>query len=145
MLVFLIFSDLVYFEWNLSVSSKSMSFEKSLTSNVGSGFDRDSWRSESLTRVRITNGTGFKTVVGNAVFTPGGKYYFVVRILKGSLIKIGITRSQENNEVVSLFANRVYRLSVTACKDGLYIMVRSDMEATHQVLNLANPSTRVTY
>ena len=93
---------LVYFEWNQTASSKSMSFEKSLTSSVGSGFDRDSWRSESLTRVKITNGTGFKSVVGNAVLAPGGKYYFVVRILKGSLIKIGITRSQENNEVVSL-------------------------------------------
>ena len=57
--------DVVYFEWNQAISSKSMSFEKSLTNYGGSGFDRDSWRSESLTRVKITNGTGFKTVVGN--------------------------------------------------------------------------------
>ena len=56
-------------------------------------YDRDGWRAESLTRVRITNGTGFKSVVGNVALSPGGKYYFVVRILKGSLIKIGITRS----------------------------------------------------
>ena len=78
-----------------------MSFEKSLNNCGGLTLDRESWRSESLTRVKITNGTGFKSIVGNAVFSPGGKYYFVVRILRGSLIKIGITRRQENNEVVS--------------------------------------------
>jgi len=56
--------------------------------------------------VNKTNGTGFKSVVGEAVLNSGGKYYFVVRILKGTLIKIGITKSQDNNEVVSqLFAN----------------------------------------
>jgi hypothetical protein len=40
----------------------------------------------------VKEGTGFKSTLGNYVFTPGDKYYFEIYINKGQLIKIGIAR-----------------------------------------------------
>lgn len=44
-----------------------------------------------------TDGSGFKSAIGDQVrsiinkeFTPGYKYYFELKIVKGSLIKIGV-------------------------------------------------------
>lgn len=41
----------------------------------------------------VSEGSGFKSVVGNLAFTEGNKYYFEIYVIKGSLIKIGVTKS----------------------------------------------------
>jgi hypothetical protein len=46
-----------------------------------------------LTHVKVKDGSGFKTVVGDTPMTPGGRYFFQVQIHKGILIKIGVTKA----------------------------------------------------
>ncbi|CAD8080475.1 unnamed protein product [Paramecium sonneborni] len=41
-------------------------------------------------QVIATDGSGFKSAIGDQEFTPGYKYYYEIKILKGSLIKIGV-------------------------------------------------------
>jgi hypothetical protein len=46
------------------------------------------------------DGSGFKSVIGNMPFTPGYRYYYEVKIDKGSLIKIGVCLDSVNVEEV---------------------------------------------
>lgn len=57
---------------------------------------------EALTGIKVRVGTGFKTVLGGTPLTAGGKYYFAVKVLEGSRIKIGVASFQQNLEQVSL-------------------------------------------
>ena len=41
-----------------------------------------------------TTGSGFKTVLGNEIFSEGGRYYFEIFINKGHLLKIGVCRPE---------------------------------------------------
>jgi hypothetical protein len=114
-----------------------MEYEKPIPSSTKLTYCRDNWHSESLTRVRVTNGNGFKTVVGDVMLNSGGKYYFVVRIIRGTLIKIGISKLQSNSEVVSAPLFNSLRLSATAHRVGLFIMESYVMAATHLELSMA--------
>lgn len=51
----------------------------------------DDLHGEALSGLKVRDGTGFKTVMGDVALPAGGKYYFVLKIVQGSLIKIGIT------------------------------------------------------
>ena len=46
---------------------------------------------DSLTTIYCREGSGFKTVLGDIMLPAGGKYFFLMRVVKGALIKIGIT------------------------------------------------------
>lgn len=69
-----------FFEWSTTKKSKNLAL------------------SDENLKVRVTEGSGFKTVLGNMAFKPGGKYYFEVFIIKGNLIKIGVSRDSINFE-----------------------------------------------
>ena len=43
------------------------------------------------TTARVVDGSGFKTVIGNPKLPKGGRYFFQVQIVKGILIKIGVS------------------------------------------------------
>jgi hypothetical protein len=51
--------------------------------------------------LKVRDGSGFKSVIGDTAMAAGGKYFFVFKIVQGSLIKIGVTTSQDNLEQVS--------------------------------------------
>ncbi len=50
---------------------------------------------------------------------PGNRYYFEIYIVKGNLIKIGISKGTDFLEEVKLFN---FRHLVTMKMDGLFIM-----------------------
>jgi hypothetical protein len=41
----------------------------------------------------------FKSTFGNIILTPGFRYYFEIKFLKGSNFKIGVSRSKRNLDV----------------------------------------------
>ena len=51
--------------------------------------------------VTVSDGNTFKTVIGDAAMTPGGRYFFEVQIKSGNLIKIGVCRRTIDPEKVS--------------------------------------------
>ena len=51
--------------------------------------------------VTVSDDSGFKTVIGDAPMTPGGRYYYEVKLHSGDLIKIGVCRPSVNTELVS--------------------------------------------
>ena len=51
--------------------------------------------------VTVSDGNTFKTVIGDAAMTPGGRYFFEVQINSGYLLKIGICRKTIDSEMVS--------------------------------------------
>ena len=52
--------------------------------------------------VTVSDGNAFKTVIGDEAMTPGGRYFFEVKINAGYLIKIGICRNSVDSEQVSV-------------------------------------------
>ena len=42
--------------------------------------------------VTVSDGNSFKTVLGDQAMTPGGRYFFELKIKKGYLLKVGICR-----------------------------------------------------
>ena len=48
--------------------------------------------SEDGLSVKVINGAGFKTSFGSEGFSERERYYFEVKIIKGTLIKIGVSR-----------------------------------------------------
>ncbi|CAD8081887.1 unnamed protein product [Paramecium sonneborni] len=73
-------------------------------------------------QVIATDGSGFKSAIGDQEFTPGYKYYYEIKILKGSLIKIGVcTKNGLFQDVNSML--HLSKLSVIMKKDGQSIMV----------------------
>ena len=50
--------------------------------------------------VVVSDGNSFKTVIGNEPMTPGGRYFFEVKLTAGFMTKIGICRGQiDTNKV----------------------------------------------
>lgn len=47
--------------------------------------------------VTVSDGNAFKTVIGDQPMTPGGRYFFEVRVNAGQLIKIGVCRNTFSN------------------------------------------------
>lgn len=47
--------------------------------------------------VTVSDGNAFKTVLGGQPMTPGGRYFFEVRVNAGQLMKIGICRKTFGN------------------------------------------------
>jgi hypothetical protein len=41
----------------------------------------------------------FKTVYGNNELTPGFRYYFEIKLLKGSNFKIGVSKNRKNMDI----------------------------------------------
>jgi len=80
-----------FFQWNKKESTTKVEFQDG---PIGYPF-------ESQTTVRVRDGTGFKTVIGDVPLVAGGKYFFKVKINNGSLIKIGVCRKSVNIEQVS--------------------------------------------
>lgn len=48
--------------------------------------------SEDRLHTKVINGAGFKTSFGTVAFTEKERYYFEIQVLKGTLIKIGVSR-----------------------------------------------------
>lgn len=69
---------IVFFGWDANESSKKIEFAEPVSE-----------RGQSLTSVKVRDGSGFKTVLGDALLPAGGKYFYQVQIKQGSLIKIG--------------------------------------------------------
>lgn len=80
--------DWAFFQWNKKESTTKVEFQDG---PIGYPF-------ESQTTVRVRDGTGFKTVIGDVPLVAGGKYFFKVKINNGSLIKIGVCRKSVNIE-----------------------------------------------
>ena len=52
--------------------------------------------SEDKLTAKVINGAGFKTSFGTEAFTEKERYYFEVQVVKGTLIKIGVSRKMSN-------------------------------------------------
>ena len=51
--------------------------------------------------VTVSDGNSFKTVIGDQPMTPGGRYYFEIKVNSGYLIKVGVCRqSIDSNKVI---------------------------------------------
>ena len=48
--------------------------------------------SEDRLTWKVVNGAGFKTSFGTQAFTEKERYYFEIQVIKGTLIKIGVSR-----------------------------------------------------
>ena len=48
--------------------------------------------SEDRLTAKVVNGAGFKTSFGTQAFTEKERYYFEVQVIKGTLLKIGVSR-----------------------------------------------------
>ena len=51
--------------------------------------------------VTVSDGNSFKTVIADQPMTPGGRYFYELRVKSGYLIKIGICRRTVDVETVS--------------------------------------------
>lgn len=81
--------------------------------------DLTEFHREALTSIKVRDGSGFKTVMGDVALPAGGKYFFVFKIVQGTLIKIGVTSSPDNLEQVSISEfTSAWRLSVTQKRGG---------------------------
>ena len=103
------FIIIVLFKWDKTQSSQAVKFESSgsvtqlptqasgLNSPVVIDNYEDEYENEFLRPVTVTvsDGNTFKTVVGDQPMTPGGRYFFELRVNAGYLIKIGICRKAE--------------------------------------------------
>ena len=47
---------------------------------------------EDRLTAKVINGAGFKTSFGTQAFTERERYYFEIQVIKGTLIKIGVSR-----------------------------------------------------
>jgi len=83
---------LVLFGWDPSQSSKKVDLL----------YQASCIHRESVTDVRVRDGTGFKTVLGDVQMPAGGRYLFQVKIMQGSLIKIGVCRNLLSADQVSV-------------------------------------------
>ena len=52
--------------------------------------------------VTVSDGHTFKTVIGNQPMTAGGRYFYEIKVNSGTLIKIGVCRSQVDTEQVGI-------------------------------------------
>lgn len=50
--------------------------------------------------VTVSDGNAFKTVIGDQPMTPGGRYFFEMRVNSGYLLKIGVCRKTINVDKV---------------------------------------------
>ena len=53
--------------------------------------------------VTVSDGNAFKTVIGDQPMTPGGRYFFEMRVNSGYLLKIGVSRKTINVDKVGPF------------------------------------------
>ena len=63
-----------FFEWDTTQTSKKLQVL------------------EDPLKVKAIDGTGFKSTLGNMDFLPGERYYFQISVVKGRLLKIGVSR-----------------------------------------------------
>ena len=103
---------IAFFKWNREQSSKHVKFLEQLTEkstdeldDVDTSFEEE-FVNEYLvpSRVTVQKGLSFKTVIGNQPMTPGGRYFFEIRVTSGYLIKIGVCKKQVAPEIVSLIS-----------------------------------------
>lgn len=87
--------SIVHFGWNKSQSSTKVDLAP------------DSIYSDSSTEIIVRDGKGFKSVFGDIELQSGGKYFYQVKLVQGSLMKIGICRNFVNAEQVSFFLNQI--------------------------------------
>ena len=66
------------FEWDKELTSKKLQVQ------------------EDPLRVKVIDGSGFKSTLGNANFEPGERYFFQINVIKGQLLKIGVSRKDIN-------------------------------------------------
>jgi len=52
--------------------------------------------SDDKLTVKVVNGAGFKTSFGTEPFTAKERYYFEIQVIKGTLIKIGVSRKMKS-------------------------------------------------
>jgi hypothetical protein len=127
----------VYFGWNPRHCSQKIDLFRQASS-------LNDFQTDSLTNVKVRDGSGFKTVLGDITLSSGGKYYFVLKIVSGSLFKIGISSPQPNLEKVKKIVFNYYRLFVILKMVGLFIMESYVMVVILVASNLEVVSNQVT-
>lgn len=129
----------MFFGWNPRHCSQKIDLFRQASS-------LNDFQTDSLTNVKVRDGSGFKTVLGDITLSSGGKYYFVLKIVSGSLFKIGISSPQPNLEKVkkNRFFFNYYRLFVILIMVGLYIMESCVMVVILVASNLEVVSNQVT-
>ena len=68
-----------------------------------SDLEEEEYINENLRPVTVvvSDGNSFKTVIGDSSMTPGGRYYYEVKLTEGVMTKIGICRNQIDTSKVS--------------------------------------------
>ena len=127
----------MYFGWNPRHCSQKIDLFRQASS-------LNDFQTDSLTNVKVRDGSGFKTVLGDITLSSGGKYYFVLKIVSGSLFKIGISSPQPNLEKVKKIVFNYYRLFVILKMVGLFIMESYVMVVILVASNLEVVSNQVT-
>ena len=101
---------LVWFNWDKAKSSNKFSIESAAknecsaasileasdSSDSSIDIDEQYGVKRLCTTARVVDGSGFKTVIGDTKLPKGGQYFFQVQVVKGILIKIGVTNPSIN-------------------------------------------------
>ena len=94
---------IVRFNWDETQSSQAVNFESEKVQlpafNAVSTHDPldQEYANDFLRPITVTvsDGTTFKTVVGDQPMTPGGRYFFELKVKAGYLMKVGICRKAD--------------------------------------------------
>ena len=83
----------------LSGPNQASMKESALSYSDNSDYEEEEFINEYTRPVTVTvsDGNSFKTVLGDQPMTPGGRYYFQLRVNAGYLIKIGVYRSSNTS------------------------------------------------
>ena len=83
----------------LSGSEQASWQDSALYSSENSDYEEEEFINEYTRPVTVTvsDGNSFKTVLGDQPMTPGGRYYFQLRVNAGYLIKIGVCRNSNTS------------------------------------------------
>ena len=82
-----------------SLSGSIVDSDHSFSEDLDEEFKNEYIRPVTVT---VSDGSAFKTVIGDEAMTPGSRYFFEVQINAGYLIKIGICRKSVDSEQVSV-------------------------------------------
>lgn len=86
---------------SVQLSGSNQAFKKDLAHSYSdnSDYEEEEFINEYTRPVTVTvsDGNSFKTVLGDQPMTPGGRYYFQLRVNAGYLIKIGVYRNSNTS------------------------------------------------
>ena len=112
-----------FFKWDEKLSSSAVKFEDQgvtsssdpVASDTETEVNHDTFHSQNDSddeeyiseymrppvTVTVSDGNAFKTVIGDQSMTPGGRYYFEIKINSGYLLKIGVCKRDVDTSKVS--------------------------------------------